>query len=260
MMTLEREPPSATMKTASLSPPSPEEQDTPRPNFTIPPSKSVTSMGSDRVDSPAAVGKVPDAVDPPLLGVLGVVELELPPEGLLSVELPAEPDPPPDPRDGSLSPESDELSSSPESEEDSSPEPEDVSSSPDPEEFLSSEVESSDVFSSPSLVSFSSEVLSSLSFESSEESLESLSESEGSDSLEDPESPDLALELSTNLPAADNGNSKETVLKSAPPVGIAVGAAVKVGSDGLLLRLGKPPVGAAPPRELKPLDGEKPPD
>lgn len=218
-------------------------------------------MGSDRVDSPAAVGKVPDAVDPPLLGVLGVVELELPPEGLLSVELPPEPDPPPDPRDGSLSPESDELSSSPESEEDSSPEPEDVSSSPDPEEFLSSEVESSEVFSSTPLVSFSSEVLSSLSFESSEESLESLeSESEESDSLEDSESPDLALELSTNLPAAEDGNSKETVLKSAPPVGIAVSAAVKVGSDGLLLRLGKPPVGAAPPRELKPLDGKKPPD
>ena len=163
MITLDSEPPSATMKTASLSPPSPDEQDTPRPNLTKPPSKSVTSMGALRVDSPAAVGKVPEAVEPPLLGVLGAVELDEPPE------LPPE-ELPPEPEEDSSSPDPEELSSSPEpeseSEEDSSLPVElsssPVSSSPDPEDVSSSpELESSEVLSSPELVSSSSELLSS---------------------------------------------------------------------------------------------------
>jgi hypothetical protein len=94
MITLGSDPPSATMNTASLSPPSPEEQDTPRANFTMPPSKSVTSMGTDSVDSP-------------LLGVLGVVELELAPDELPLDELEPQPEPEPEPEDDSSSPDPD---------------------------------------------------------------------------------------------------------------------------------------------------------
>ena len=82
-------------------------------------------MGLESVDSPAAVGKVPEAVEPPLLGVLGMVELELP----------LEPEPEPDPES--------ESESESESEEDSSPpDPDEVCSSPDPVGLsLSSELE-----------------------------------------------------------------------------------------------------------------------
>lgn len=73
---------SATLKTASLSPPSPEVQRTPWSN-SIPLSNLMTFNGSDSVDYPAAVGKLPDAAEPLPLSALGVVELELLPDELL---------------------------------------------------------------------------------------------------------------------------------------------------------------------------------
>ncbi|KAJ4338199.1 hypothetical protein N0V87_004176 [Didymella glomerata] len=148
------------MNTASLSPPSPEEQDTPRPNFTMPPSKSVTSMGTDSVDSP-------------LLGVLGVVELELAPDELPLDELEPQPEPEPEPEDDSSSPDPD-----PDPKRDSPPEPEELSSSPDPElppkdGPSSPESEGNLLSSEPELDSLSPPLLSS-SLLSSEESLSSL--------------------------------------------------------------------------------------
>ena len=63
--------------------------------------------GADSVDSPAAAGNDPDAVQPPLLGVLGVVELELAPDELPPDELEPQPEPEPVPVDDSSSPDPD---------------------------------------------------------------------------------------------------------------------------------------------------------
>lgn len=169
----------------------------------------LSSMSSERIDMPAAVGKVLDAVEPSELEVLGVVELELPSE-LLVPELLPEPGP------------EEESSSSPYPLEDSwSPDPEEVSSSPvlKSSDVLSSDVLSSEVLSSPSLVSLWSELLSSSSWDESEGSRESLvcktHPRLSDEEPENSESSHSAFSAPVNSPAADAEKSKESVLSSA---------------------------------------------